>query len=346
MRKLPTSGFKQTLFRANKLAWITALLVVFTLAFAACAAPADTGGAAAEPAAEAEATEPPAEEEAAAEPTEPAEEEAAEAEATEEPAEEAAADAGAGDPVAGQYVFALTGGCGCHNNRDLGGLAGGNEFDTPAGKAYAPNITPDVDSGIGSWSAQDIATALQTGAEPDGEQLHPVMPYVRFSLMSNKEALDVAAYLMSLDPISNVVTETVLSQEPAAFTPAVAPPAEPSSDPVARGEQLVGLINCGGCHSPKNEDGSVQDGMLLAGSPIRDEFAANITPDEETGIGSWSAEEIAAFMQTGTFPDGSQVEGAMAQQIERRFSLLTDADAAAIAAYLKSIPAVVNAAPE
>ncbi len=85
--------------------------------------------------------------------------------------------------------------------------------------------------------------------------------------------------------------------------------------------------------------------MLLAGAPLRDEFAYNLTPDEETGIGSWAEDEIAHFLMTGMYPDGSQVEGAMAQQIERRFSTLTEGDAAAIAAYLKSIPAVVNAAP-
>ena len=362
MRKSQASGFKQTLFRANKFAWLTALLVVFTLVFAACAGASDTGSASDESAAEAapteapteaaaEATEPPAEEAEATEaPTEEAaatEEPAEEAEATEEPAEEGASDdmAMAGDPTAGEYIFTLTGGCGCHMNRDLGGLAGGNEFEGPFGKVYASNITPDVDTGIGSWDADTIVTALHTGATPD-EQLEPVMHYMRFALLSDKEAMDLAAYLHSLDPISNEVPEREVTEEAAAFTPPVAPPAEAPTEPVARGEQLVGLINCGGCHTPKNEDGSAQDGMLLAGAPLREEFASNITPDEETGIGGWSEEEIATFLKTGTLPDGSQIEGAMAQQIERRFSTLTDADASAIAAYLKSIPAVVNAAPE
>jgi len=108
---------------------------------------------------------------------------------------------------------------------------------------------------------------------------------------------------------------------------------------------LVTVTNCAGCHSPKNEDGSPMADMMLAGAPLRDEFASNITPDEETGIGAWSEEEIANFLRTGLYPDGSAVEGAMAQQIERRFSKLTEEDAAAIAAFLKTIPAVSNAAP-
>ena len=256
------------------------------------------------------------------------------------------ADAGAVDELAmGEYIVTLTGGCGCHMNRDLGALAGGNEFETPAGIVYATNITPDPETGIGNWTAEDIALALHTGAKPDGGQIHPVMPYMRFSVLSDQEALAVGAYLLSLEPVSNVITETELSEEPAAFTPAVAPAAEPPTEPVARGAQLVTITNCGGCHTPKNDDGSPMADMLLAGSPLREEYASNLTPDEATGIGSWSEEEIANFLQTGTYPDGSAVEGAMAQQIERRFSTLTDGDAAAIAAYLKSIPAVENAAP-
>jgi mono/diheme cytochrome c family protein len=216
----------------------------------------------------------------------------------------------------------------------------------PTGVVYASNITSDPETGIGSWSAEEIVAALRTGAEPDGGQLHPVMPYMRLSALSDKEANDMAAWLLSLEPVSNVITESTLSEAPAAFTPAAEALAEPPSDPVARGQQLVMLTNCGGCHTPKNEDGSAKADMLLAGSPLRDEYASNLTPDEETGIGSWTEAEIAHFLLMGMYPDGSQVEGAMAQQIERRFSKLTEGDAAAIAAYLKSIPAVVNAAPQ
>jgi hypothetical protein len=83
--------------------------------------------------------------------------------------------------------------------------------------------------------------------------------------------------------------------------------------------------------------------MMLAGGPIQnDEISANITPDEETGIGAWTEQDIAHLLQTGMRPDGSMVEGAMAQQIERRFSTLNNEDALAIGAYLKSIPAVSN----
>jgi mono/diheme cytochrome c family protein len=168
------------------------------------------------------------------------------------------------------------------------------------------------------------------------------MPYHRFSVLSDQEALDVAAYLLSLEPVTNEVPAREVTSDPEPFTPDPAPPAEPPTDPVARGEQLVTIANCGGCHTPRNEDGSPNMDLFMAGAPVEDEIAANITPDEATGIGAWSEEEIATLLRTGVEPDCSEVGGAMAQQIERRFSRLTEEDALAIAAFLKSIPAVSN----
>lgn len=315
--------------RQLRWAGICALLLLTALVLAAC--PAAATPAPAQPQAEA-----------------PAPTEAPAAEPTAEPEPEATAAAEAmmtfsGNPDAGQYIFTLIGGCsGCHFNREVGGLAGGNRFEGPFGVVYAANITPDIETGIGSYSEEDIVSLLRTGARSDGYQLSPAMPYRVFSALSDQEALDIAAYLYSLDPIANPIPARELVSEPAAFTPAVAPPAEPPADAVARGEQLVILARCSNCHTPANEDGSPNMDLLLAGAVVRDAVASNITPDEETGIGSWTEEEIATLMRTGARPDGSAVEGAMAQQIERRFNVLTEADALAIAAYLKSIPAVSN----
>lgn len=324
------------LFASRQPRWgLIAALLVLVLILAACGAAA-TPAPAAEPAAAADPTATSAPE---AEPTATA---VPEAEPTATPAPEAEPTATAvaeeepmaftGDPDAGSYIATLTGGCGCHFNRELGGLAGGNAFAD--GAVTAANITPDMETGIGSLSEDQIVSLLRTGAG-DGYQLHPAMPYMAFSALSTKEAIDIAAYLHSLDPISNAIPARTLASEPAPFSPAPALDVPPT-DPVARGEQLVALARCGSCHTPQGDDGS----MMLAGATVRDSIAANITPDEETGIGSWTVEEIAALMRTGTRPDGSAVEGAMAQQIERRFNILTEADALAIAEYLKSIPAV------
>lgn len=313
-------------------------------AAAATEAPAEEVAATEAPAEEAAATEEPAEEAAATE--EPAEEAAA----TEEPAEEAAA-AGttAGDPVNGQYIATVTGGCGCHFNSDLSAMAGGREFKGPFGVVYAANITSDPETGIASRSDETLIQILRTGQavmdNGDTYVVHPIMPYKTFSIMSDQDAQDVVAYLRTLEPVANAVPARELTEEPQAWTPATTPPAEAPTDPVERGGYLVTLANCANCHTPKTAEGGPNAELMLAGATMpgdSGEVAANITPDEATGIGKWTEDEIATFMLTGARPNGKELKGAMAQQIERRFSKLTEEDAKAIGAYLKSLPAVSN----
>ncbi|MBK8048246.1 MAG: c-type cytochrome [Anaerolineales bacterium] len=210
-------------------------------------------------------------------------------------------------------------------------------------------MTSDPETGIAGYSDETIASILRTGQAPGGggavKVIHPIMPYKTFSVMSDKDVQDLVAYLRTLEPISNAVPKRALNEEPPAWTPPTTPPAEAPAEPVARGEYLVTLANCAGCHTPKGDDGSPMTDMLLAGAVMpgdAGEIASNLTPDEATGIGKWTEAEIATFMLTGTLPSGEPIEGAMAQQIQRRFSKLTEDDAAAIAAYLKSIPAVSN----
>ncbi len=272
---------------------------------------------------------------------------AAPTEAAAEAAPAADAAAPVGDAANGQYIATVNGGCGCHFNADLAGLAGGRKFEGPFGVVYAKNLTADEATGIGGDSDKSLVDVLHTGVKDSGdgspvEVIHPIMPYKTLSILSVQDAYDIVAYLRTLPAISNEIPERELKEEPQAWTPANAPPATSPTEPVARGEYLATLANCGGCHTPKNEDGSANMDKFLAGGPLGEEIAANITPDEATGIGAWSAEDIGKYLLTGTKPDGEQAEGAMAQQIERRFSKLTEADAANIGAYLKSIPAVSN----
>ena len=334
------------------MAWAIGLLFVAATFFAACQAvpPAATEATTEATVEEAEATEAPTAEAAAeeADATEtPAAEE--EAEATETPAaeEEGAATDGAtvqGDPAAGEYLFTIARGCGCHFNNDLNGYAGGNDFALGEGTTvYAANITSDPTTGIGSYTPAQIATILRTGARPDGSQLHPIMPYRAFSILSDEDALSLGAYLLTLAPIENAVPAREVATEPEPFTPASDPPATAPTDPVARGEYLVQVARCSDCHTPRNEDGTQNTEMFLAGNRINeDEIAWNITPDEETGIGSFPQEELANFLRTGELADGSAVAGTMGTMIERYFSALTADDAMAIAAYLKSLPPIAN----
>ena len=293
----------------------------------------------------AEPTEEMMEEEATAEPTEEMMEEEATAEPTEEATEEPEEEALSPEAEAGKYLVTISRGCGCHFNRDLQAMAGGAFAFHPGGDTvsiWPANITPDEATGIGSWTADEVAVALRTGATPDG-QLHPIMPYKAFSFLSDEDALNIAAYLFALDPIENEVPAREVPEEPEPYTPASPSPATAPTDPIERGEYLVKLARCGDCHTPRNEDGTQNMDMFLAGNRMNeDEVAWNITPDDATGIGTLSEEEIANFLRTGKLADGSEVVGAMGNAIDSYFSQLTEDDAAAIAAFLKSIPAVEN----
>ena len=362
---------------------VAAALAIALLVFAACApaapaAPAAgsqaTAAATEEAAAETatvtateEATEEAtatAEEEATAAPTEEATAEATEEssteataestaapaeEATAAPAEEATQEAAAGgvamigDPQRGGYIFATTTGCGCHFNRDLQAPAGGMKFEGPFGVVYAPNITSDPETGIGDWTEEQIVDALRLGKTPDGRQLHPIMPYIAWSGMSDQDAYDLAAALKTLPPVKNEVPKTELTNPVAPFTPAAAPPAVAPTTGVERGAYLVALGQCNNCHTPKNEQGAPDTTRLLAGAVMMgDDIAPNLTPDEGAGLGAFSDDEIVHFLMTGEYDDGSTVKGPMKRIVENGTSKLTEDDVRSIVAYLRSIPAVAE----
>lgn len=122
-----------------------------------------------------------------------------------------------------------------------------------------------------------------------------------------------------------------------------------AQDAVARGKYLVNFGGCHDCHTPGYFFGKPDDKRQLGGSEVGFEMPGlgvfhgpNLTPDKETGLGSWSNDEIVAALQTGVRPDKRILAPIMPW---RAFAQLTKDDAMAIAAYLKSIPAVKNKVP-
>ena len=317
-----------------------------TAAEEATAAPTEDIGVEAAEQESADATAAPTEENAAtAEATAaPAEETTATAEATAAPAEEAAAGGVAmiGDAKRGGYIFAATTGCGCHFNKDLKAPAGGMKFEGPFGVVYASNITSDPETGIGSWTDQEIVDALRLGKGHGGAQLFPIMPYMAWSAMSDQDAYDLVAALRTLPPVKNAVPKTELKNPVPPFTPAKAPPAVAPTTGVERGEYLVALGQCNNCHTPKTEAGAPDTTRLLAGAVIGEDIAPNLTPDESAGLGAFSDDEIVHFLMTGEYDDGSTVKGPMKRIVENGTSKLTEDDVRAIVAYIRSIPAVAE----
>jgi mono/diheme cytochrome c family protein len=251
----------------------------------------------------------------------------------------------------GAYLAAA--GCDeCHTDSKNGGApyAGGRVLATEFGAIPAPNITPDVATGIGGWSDADFIRAMRWGIAPDGTHYVPAFPFPYFARLSDGDLADLKAFLDSLKPVSHPVAApdglALFARARAAIGTAIAgtstspPTVSSESGPIARGAYLVATVGrCGDCHTPLTWLGAPDLDRFLAGS--RGGFGGhkspNITADPKTGIGKWSEDDIVYLLKEGGTPDGDFVGGAMGE-IVRNTARLTDDDRRAIAAYLKTVP--------
>lgn len=257
----------------------------------------------------------------------------------------------------GKYVFGAAGGCGCHTQPKQPANSGGRKYDGPFGVVYSSNITPDRETGIGSWTDDQIITAIRLGRRPNGERLVPVHPYIIFNGMAEEDLRALVAFLRSTPAVKRAAPQKKLMPFfESVFLPAwlatfaareTPPPVAPTSG-LARGEYLVRAVShCGECHTPRTITQATDASRFLAGNPKGPEGNAmpNITPDRETGIGNWTEDEIAEYLGSGNKPDGDVAGSLMGEVIDGTFAGykdLTKADRLAIAKYLKSIPAVRN----
>ena len=253
----------------------------------------------------------------------------------------------------GAYVFQAAGGCSCHTNVENDGalMAGGRPIATPFGTIYSTNITPDLETGIGSWSDEDFLRAMTQGVGPSGEQYFPVFPYTSFTRMSRQDLLDLKAYLFSITPVAQSNRQPEL-QAPFGwrigvrawkllyFRPGTLQPDPDYSPQWNRGAYLArALGHCEECHTPRNLFGGLRKARQHAGTVDGPdgELAPNITPDPDTGIGSWSSADLVWFLRMGLKPDGDDTQGLMSELIETGYSHLGDDDLEAIAAYILSL---------
>ncbi len=266
--------------------------------------------------------------------------------------------ADAPDPARGKYLLAAGGCAACHTDKKNKGrpLAGGRALKTPFGVFFTPNITPDKKTGIGNWSDADFVRALRHGVAPDGSHYFPAFPYPSYTRMTERDMLDLKAYLFTLAPVVQANKPHQLKTpfgwrflvgfwKTLYFTPGPLVP-EPRKDDVwNRGAYLVrALGHCGECHTPRDALGGPKRGMELAGTDAGPEGGVipNITPDEETGIGRWSAGDIASLLESGLMPDADYVGGQMGEVVDENTGRLTDADRRAIVAYLRALDPVRN----
>jgi mono/diheme cytochrome c family protein len=269
--------------------------------------------------------------------------------------------AGPADVARGKYIFGVAGGCGCHTEPKGPANAGGKKFDGPFGIVYATNITPDLQTGIGSWTDDQIITAIRLGRRPNGERMLPVHPFTSFNGMAEEDLKALVAFLRSVPPVNRANTPKKITVPlfERVFLPAwlitfaskeTPPPVAPVSG-LPRGEYLVRAVgHCGECHTPRSAmTMAVDNARFLAGNSKKTgpegQAAPNITPDKATGLGDWTEEQIVTYLGTGNRPDGDVAGGLMGGNIQGTlagYKDMTPADLQAIARYLKSIPAVNN----
>jgi mono/diheme cytochrome c family protein len=271
------------------------------------------------------------------------------------------------DLANGERLFYAGGCASCHKSEgqdDALKLGGGHRLGSPFGAFVAPNISPHPRDGIGGWSLEDFVRAMAAGVAPDGSHYYPSFPYTSYRLMPAQDLADLFGYLKTLAPVEGRAAAheigfpfnvrrlvggwKLLFFGNAPFASAPAFPADAGKgEEWLRGRYLVeGPGHCAECHSSRNGLGAITPALRFAGGPDPEGkgWVPNITQGK-SGIGAWSKSEIAELLKSGFTPSYDSVGGTMTAVI-RNTSKLTDADRQAMAAYLKSLPAVENARPK
>lgn len=258
----------------------------------------------------------------------------------------------------GRTMFYAGGCASCHatpGQDDKTRLGGGLGLHSPFGTFYVPNISPHPRDGIGSWSQADFIRAMREGLTPDGRHYYPSFPYTSYQRMTPDDLADLFAHLKTLPQVEGRARDHALpfpfdirrslGAWKLAFLDGQTFKPDPSrSAEWNRGAYLVeGPGHCAECHSPRTLAGNIPADRRFAGGPDPEGqggFIPNITPDE-SGLKAWSKADIAELLKTGFTPEYDSVGGSMAAVI-RNTSQLTDADRAAMAEYLKSLPPRVS----
>jgi mono/diheme cytochrome c family protein len=255
----------------------------------------------------------------------------------------------------GRYLVAAGDCLSCHLREGGEPFAGGLGLNTPFGVIYTSNITPDKDTGIGGWTADQFYRAMHDGKDAQGTDLYPAFPYPWFRRVSREDDDAIFAFLKTLPAVKYTPPKNDLSfpfsvrsfigiwntlfLDSHEFQSDASQSAEWN-----RGAYLVtGLGHCGACHTPKNSFGADKSKLQFHGGNLDNWVAADLTANTRTGLGDWSADDIAEFLATGRNAHAA-AGGAMADVITYSAAHLTDADRRAIAVYMKSVPASPMAA--
>ncbi len=217
--------------------------------------------------------------------------------------------------IVGEALAQARGCVGCHSS--TAGLLAGSNAGVGGQPVYAPNLTPDPATGVGEWTDEALITAIRYGIDDEGATLCSEMP--REPDLSDADAAKLVAWLRSVPAIVNTTNAS-------SCTPRL-------SDIVLHGQLVARENGCGECHGP------ALSGIDTA-LPRTSSYAPNLTPDLDTGLGSWTTQQIADAVKLGVDDEGAQLCGTMP-----RFDALTDEEATAIATYLQSLTPSAHQVP-
>lgn len=229
--------------------------------------------------------------------------------------------------VRGKYLMEGPVACAnCHIARDGKGLplfdqgmSGGMLFEDAAFNAYAPNITPDLETGIGKWTDAQLAKAIREGIRPDGTLIGPPMPVPFYRNLADSDLAAIIAYLKAQPAVKHVVPKSHYNFP---LPPNYGPPIDHVSLPDASntlvyGEYLANISHCMDCHTPRDNKGMLvtsrlgAGGQLLPGPGGSKVLTPNLTPDA-SGLKNWSDAQIVRAIREGIDKNGNHLQPIMA----------------------------------
>ena len=253
----------------------------------------------------------------------------------------------------GEYLANSIGCLYCHSPHDwtkgddiLAGMRGAGQqlpYVGLPGQVFAPNLTPDKETGAGSWSDDMLARAIREGIGHDGRALFGIMPFAHYRNMPDEDLASIIVYLRTLPPVKNSIPKTeiifpvnyIMRNDPQPIVGVVASP--DVSDPVKRGRFLVNLTGCTDCHTPVDNHHVPIPRMEFSGGQILQApwgtvASANLTPDP-SGIPYYDEATFLKAMRTGTV-GGRALNKTMPWSV---LGKMTDEDLVGIFAYLKTL---------
>jgi mono/diheme cytochrome c family protein len=251
------------------------------------------------------------------------------------------------ESVARGEALAATGHCAsCHTRAGGQPFAGGYGVNTPFGIVFGTNITPDLNTGIGTWPLEAFLRAMREGVARDGSHLFPAFPYNAYTKLTDDDLRALYAYLMTRQPVSaSVPSNTVpfpLSVRALQegwkllfFRSGRFQPNPAKSDEWNRGAYLAGaLSDCSGCHTPRNSLGSEKSRADYAGAVVDGWIAPALDRANPSAL-PWTQEDLFSFLRTGTSSMHGAAGGTMTPVIRDALALavVPDSDLRAIAVY-------------